>query len=463
MLSSIFEQFVDESPVSVMARGLMQRVFAPERMERLFDAHAQQQYQQDLLFSSQVDLMSLVVCGIQKSVHAAYRARAGKLSVSTTAVYNKLCGIELGVSQALVRETASELQILVQAINGEQPNPLPGYELRIVDGTSLAATDHRLNAIRSFAAKALPGKALVVLDPLSKLVMDIFPCTDAHAQERCLFNQVLETVQPKQVWDADRNFCTAKFLWTIAHKKAFFVIRQHGALGYKAVSELKPLGQTETGNLFEQEIEISYQGNILRVRRVLLKLFQLTREKESQIAILTNLPQTDAEAAKVAELYRDRWSLETLFGTVSENFNGEIQTLAYPKAALFSFSMALVAYNILATLRAVLGSVHGVSKIAAGLSDFYLVDQIQATYRGMMIAIPSLDWQPFGTISLTQMALLVQHLAAKVNLKRFVKSPTRAKKKRDPLIVAPNRHISTARLLDAYHQKAKNHEYKCSH
>lgn len=76
MLSSIFEQFVEESPVSVMARGLMERVFAPEKMERLFETHAQQQYQQDLLFSSQVDLMSLVVCGIQKSVHAAYRAKA---------------------------------------------------------------------------------------------------------------------------------------------------------------------------------------------------------------------------------------------------------------------------------------------------------------------------------------------------------------------------------------------------
>lgn len=112
------------------------------------------------------------------------------------------------------------------------------------------------------------------------------------------------------------------------------------------------MGQTETGKLFEQEVEISYEGNVLQLRRVLLKLFKPTRDSEWEIAILTNLPQTDANAAKVAELYRSRWSLETLFQTVTENFNGEIQTLAYPKAALFSFSMALVTYNILATLRA---------------------------------------------------------------------------------------------------------------
>lgn len=100
MLSAIFEQFVEESPISDMARGLMESVFAPERMERLFETHVQQQYQQDLLFSSQVDLMSLVVCGIQKSVHAAY-TRAANLTISTTALYNKLQGIEPSVSQAL--------------------------------------------------------------------------------------------------------------------------------------------------------------------------------------------------------------------------------------------------------------------------------------------------------------------------------------------------------------------------
>jgi hypothetical protein len=86
MLSSIFDQFVRMSPVTVMARGLMERIFAADRMDKLFDTHAKVQYQRELLFSSQVDLMSLVVCGIQKSVHAAYKAKAVDLSVSTTVV-----------------------------------------------------------------------------------------------------------------------------------------------------------------------------------------------------------------------------------------------------------------------------------------------------------------------------------------------------------------------------------------
>lgn len=45
MLSSIFEQFVQENPVSVMARVLMERIFAPERMDSLFTKYASVQYQ----------------------------------------------------------------------------------------------------------------------------------------------------------------------------------------------------------------------------------------------------------------------------------------------------------------------------------------------------------------------------------------------------------------------------------
>ncbi len=351
MLSSIFERLIKESPVSVMMQVLMSHIFAPERMDRLFTQYAQAQYQQDLLFSSQVDLMSLVVCGIQKSVHAAYKTRAANLSVSTTALYNKLCGVELNVSQALVRETAEDLRELVKLLGGEQRNILPGYCIKVVDGTCLKGTDHRLKAIRNMAASALPGKAIVVLDQNSKLVTDIVLIEDGHAQERSEFDSVLNKVLAQDLWCGDRNFCTLKFLFTIQNKKAFFAIRQHRRMGFKELEELKPLGSTETGELFEQKVEINYEGESLVLRRIVLKLFAPTRDKEWEIAIFSNLTEV-VTAAKIAEIYRNRWTIENLFQTVTQNFNGEIQTLAYPKAALFSFSMALVAYNILTTLRA---------------------------------------------------------------------------------------------------------------
>jgi hypothetical protein len=172
---------------------------------------------------------------------------------------------------------------------------------------------------------------------------------------------------------------------------------------------------------------------------------------------LSNLATDVADATTIAQLYRDRWSLETLFQTVTENFNGEIQTLAYPKAALFSFAMALATYNILATIRAALGSVHGVGKVEAGLSDFYLVDEIQGTYRGMMIAIPAPHLQVFQTYSNEQMIVVLQQLAGEVQLKRFLKATRGVKKKRPPLIVnSQQRHLSTARLLETHQTLMKS-------
>ena len=448
MLSNIFKQFIAETPVTVMARGLMERIFAPKRLDDLFENYAQEQYQQDLLFSSQVDLMSLVVCGIQPSVHAAYRAKATELSVSTTALYNKLQGIEPRVSQALLRETMLDLKDLIKLMGGEQPNKLPGYQIKILDGTCLAPTERRLDAIRSYAAQPLPGKALVVLDPIKQLVIDVFPCEDAYTQERALLEQVIARVEERDVWMGDRNFCTAEFLTSIAEREAYFIIRQHGSLGWKPRNEPKYIGKTKTGKLFEQQVQIQYGDTVLSCRRVIVKLFNPTRDGDSEIAILTNLSPMDASAATVAELYQKRWRIETLFQTVTENFNGEINSLAYPKAALFSYCMALIAYNILATLRAALGSVHGVGKIAAGLSDFYIVDEIQGTYRGMMIAIPPPEWKPFEEKSNAQMARWLQECASRVHLKRFLKTPRSPKKKRKPLIIdRKHRHLSTARRL----------------
>ena len=456
MLSTILEQFVDKSPLPVMAQSIMTRMFASESLDRLFENHAQCQFNQELLFSAQVDLMSLVVCGIYPSVNAAYRAKANALSVSTTALYQKLQGIELSVSQALVRETAQSLHQLCQQFSVPPSPRLPGYELRIIDGTCLAATDHRLNAIRQYAAKALPGKILAVLAPREQLVLDVFPCEDGHRQERALFPEVLAHVQPRQLWVGDRNFCTSEFLVKIDQTQAFFAIRQHKSLPWTAISELRPLGKTDTGQLFEQHVEVSFEDRVVPCRRVLLKLFQPTRDQEGEIAIVTNLPESDADAATVAALYQGRWTIETLFQTVTANFNGEIKTLAYPKAALFSYCMALVTYNILATIKAALSSVHGWGKIEAGLSDFYVVDEIQGVYRGMSIAVPQSDWQPFTTQPLSELAAFLEQLAAQVNLKRFRKTPRAAKKKRPPLIVHPkHRHVSTHRLLQAHQNSSK--------
>ena len=448
MLSAIFEQFVEQSPLSVMVRGLMERVFAPERIDRIFENNAKVQYTRELLFSSLVELMSLVVCGIYPSVNAAYRKKAEQLNVSRTAVYDKLNGVEPNVSAAIVRETAIPMASIIEIVGGKSPQLLKGYRTRIIDGNCLEKTDHRLKVLRTISAGALPGKSLVVLDPELRLAINIFLCEDGHAQERSLFDEVLKTVKPGELWIGDRNMCTLGFLFGLHRNRSNFVIREHKSMPWEAIEPLQPVDCTETGDLFEQTVRLTLDKESLLVRRVVLELKNPTRNGENQIAIFTMLPPKIVDSALVAKLYQGRWRVENLFFTVTENYKCEIKTLGYPKAALFSFGLALVSYNILATIRAVLASVHGVGKIEAGLSDYYIVDEIQGTYRGMMIAIAPEYWSVFTNFSLEHLADTLQYLASQVRLSSFLKQPRTPKKKKDPPQYDPRHpHVSTAKLL----------------
>lgn len=453
MLALIWQQFIESTPVTVIARSLMERIFATESIDQLFERYAKKQYQQELLFSTLVSLMSLVVCGICRSVNAAYRLKAKSVGVSIAALYSKLQRVEPEVSRGLMEETAAELKGIIELLGGQKAPLLAGYECRIFDGISLAGTEKRLEVLRHQSGKPLPGKAIVVYDPGTKLAVNVFPCEDGHAQERSLLSAVLAQVKAQQVWMGDRNFCTCELLAKVSDKQAYFVIRQHGQFPWQAVTPLAPCGKTETGEVFEQTILFEYAGKTYQCRRVVVNLFQPTRDEDTQIAILTNLPAEVASAPQIAEFYRQRWQVETCFGSLTLNFNGEIGTLAYPKAALFSFCLALVTY----TVRAVLGSVHGVDKIEVALSDYYLVDEIQGNYRGMMVALPPQSWQCFAALPLSEFLDCLQQWATQVSLKRFLKSPRGPKKKQPKIPYDPKHpHVSTARLLRSNPQQSNS-------
>jgi hypothetical protein len=263
-----------------------------------------------------------------------------------------------------------------------------------------------------------------------------------------MFSEVLKTVKEGELWIADRNMCTVGFLFGLHQSGANFVIREHKSIPWEPITSLQAVDSVETGDLFEQTVSLSYAGEFLHLRRVVLKLKKPTRNGENEIAIFTMLPTPAVTAAVVTKLYQERRSVENLFQTVTENYECQIQTLGYPKAALFSFCLALVAYNILATVRGILASVHGVGKIDAGLSDYYMVDEVQGTYRGMMIAIAPEHWNVFADFEPEQLASILQDLASRVRLKSFLKHTRAPKKKKDPPKYDPQHpHVSTAKLL----------------
>jgi len=209
------------------------------------------------------------------------------------------------------------------------------------------------------------------------------------------------------------------------------------------------VGKTETGTLYEQWITIiDDQGKTRKYRRIRLRLITETRDGEKEIAILTNLPKTAVSAKLIAEIYRKRWCIETMFQELEAHLHSEVNTLGYPKAALFSFCVALVAYNVLAVVKAALRVQHGEETIEKELSGYYLAGNIARTYDGMMIALPEEEWAVFHTMSILKLVEILLQLAANVKLSKFKKSargPKKPPKKHNKYSKHP--HVSTARLL----------------
>jgi hypothetical protein len=307
VLSELFKVFVQQSPVTVMMRATLENVLSDERLDALFLETAQRQRPSNVLFSLLVDLMGSVVCNVRPSIHAAIQARREDIDVSMRAIYGKLQGVETGVSRAFVRDTAERMGAIIEATGGALAPWVKGYRVKILDGNHLPHSERRLEVLRSLNVAPLPGHTLVVLDPAWMLAIDAFPCEDAQPQERGQLPQVLETVEPKDLWIADRAFATRAFLAGIAQRGAFFVIRQHGCLKGEQLSEVKKRGRTETGVLYEQPLSLA-PDLTEPIRRVTVRLDEPARNGESEIHVLTNLPQK-ITAKKVAELYRKRWTV----------------------------------------------------------------------------------------------------------------------------------------------------------
>jgi IS4 transposase len=458
VLDKVFERFARFSPVTVMMRGILEYVFPASRLDELFRKHAVRQHEDELLFSTVVNTLALAVNGVRSSVNSAYLACQEDFSVSVTALYDKLQGVETQVAQALVRESSARLAPVINELRAKLPPLLPGYSAKILDGNHLTGTEHRITETRTLNSSPLPGQALVVLDPQLRLVLDVVPCEDAHAQERSLLREVLPSFTAKDLVIADRNFCCTRFVYGLRDREAAFLIRQHASTlhGKRLIGKRKRIGRCESGVVYEQELRINNpnesdpQKQTMCLRRITVKLDVPTRDGEKVIYLITTVPPEAGDAIKLAELYLRRWDIERAFQEIEQALRSEVDTLCYPKAALLAFCTALTTYNVLSTIKAAMRSAHRDPALIFELSGYYLAEEISATYWGMVIAIEPAHWaKQFADLTPAELAACLLALAAKAKPDRF-KKRKRGPKKPPPARTGGLRekHVATKRLLD---------------
>jgi IS4 transposase len=268
-------------------------------VDAVFEAERQRQYARELMFSTVVELMTLVALRLRPSLHAAARQR-GDLPVSLASLYDKVNHTEPGILGALVQGSAQRLAPVMAALPTRPA--LPGYELRVLDGNHLPGSEKRLAGLRGHRGAALPGQSIVVYDPDSGLVTDLIAGEDAYQSERVLALPVSQSARPGQAWIGDRHFCTRMLLVGWDEAQASFIVREHAKHPrLTSRGEWHCCGRCAAGTLAEQEILLKDFATSWRC--VELRLDTPTEDGETTIRLWTNLP-SDVSAAKVAELYQ---------------------------------------------------------------------------------------------------------------------------------------------------------------
>jgi IS4 transposase len=448
VLSPILDPFVQHNPFAVSTRIALDHALPAAFLNDLFEQHAKVQYCRTLTFAAIVETMSAVVFRQARSVREAYQRKLKDAGVSLTALYSKLAGVELQTMQALVRQSAVRLRSVLAALAPVTPW-IEGFRVKILDGNGLAGTDHRLAPLRDTNAAALPGMSLVVYEPEWRLVTDIFPSEDAYTQERTLLPLVLETVQPGDLWIGDRSFATQAFFRGLYQRGATFLIREHGHnTVYEVLGTVGKKSKGDTGVISEQRIWLHLgEGQGMVARRITVELFEPTQDGDTHLHLITNVPRPKLTARRAAELYRNRWHIEHAFLDLTRDLRCEVNTLAYPKAALFGFCTALMGFNALAVCKQAVEAEHGREE-AEALSSYALVGDISSAMRALEVLVSAEQSEAWEQASAKQVARLLRRVVKGAELWRYRKAergPKKEKPKRKGSV--RQRHVSTARLL----------------
>ena len=450
--STLFARFAKRAPLSVMTRIVLENLVGAAQLDSVFRDVAQRQYTNQLLFSTCAELLVEVTLFGCSSVNAAYLRNQEDIPVSVVSVYEKLQRVEPAVCEALVARTADRAQGVITELKAHRPEPIAGYRLRIGDGNVLGRSERRLSVLRGTNVAALPGQSVVLFDYATGLISRIIPCEDAHVSEKRLMLGLLPHLQPGDLFMGDSAYATQEFMQGIRDRKASFLVRHHSSLKLhpapkgKGTAPRKRVGSCRTGTIYEQSVTTADGQKFRAITLERGRSQKPLRNGKRTLTLLTNVPRKKASAKKLLALYLKRWKIEEAFRQLTQDLSCEVNTLGYPKAALLAFSLAVLAFNCLACVKATLASRHGWEKVDAELSSYHLASEVKRTFEGMCIALSEETWEPYAALDASSLAAALKDLAATLSWGRYRKAQ-RGPKKSVRKSCKRHQHVATAKLL----------------
>lgn len=459
MIRAVMQRFVEHSPMTLMARLMLQCALDAQWVADLFeqvDVRASLQLRESL-FSTTVEVMSTLSARLRRPSGDAARVPhvPREWPASITTLHDRISRTRSGWGRALVRASAQRLCALAQPPQRAMPATVHGYRMRVLHGSHLPAgtkcapgTDGcapvatPLNALRG---AALAAQSLIVYDPDLAMIVDLVPCERDDMHERAITGSLLDAVQPGELWIVDRRFSTRAILNGWPRRCSAFIVQEHGCTPeHRELDRLVEKGRIESGVVYEQPVSIADElGASIVFRRIELRLHRSNGDGERVIRILTNVPVAQLDAQEIARLSCRPWSA-TLPVPLEPVFNGEMMSAGPPRAALLTFGVAAFAYNVLSAIVRVVEAQQELNEREFERLPSHVASGITATYAGMMVAFGEEHWQRYDRMTPHELAPLVDAIAAHVDSRSMRKQQREAKV---PAVTAQTMCAATVDIL----------------
>lgn len=444
---AMLERFVEQCPLAVMTRAVIGSLVDCDAFDQIFEENRSRQYDDKAKFSVLALTVAEIALGTLPNRNQAYLKYKERIGTTREAYYTKLNRTETRISEAIVQYSATAASTLLDGIGFQPWVVLPGYNCYTIDGNHLQKTEKRVTETRYLCAAPLPGVVVGRFNHQTSLFDRAYLLEDGHAQEAEVLPRVVQDVQKDDLLIADRHYCILHLMFGVANAGGCFLIRQNKRLQGELLGQRKKVGATDTGIVYEQPIRLRHGAEEMVARRITVELDEPTKDGDTIIHLLTNVPVEDGNACTMADAYLRRWEIENAFYTLTMSLNCESKSNCYPRCALLQFCMAMFAYNARQVLMAALYSEHEEEDVDR-MSQYQISVDVVDPMPGMLTAINEEEWLELVPSSGKRLAKFIRRVARSVDVRKYraaVRGPKKPKPTRKRCKTGT--HVSTAKIL----------------
>jgi hypothetical protein len=279
-----------------------------------------------------------------------------------------------------------------------------GHRIVLLDGTcvSMLSTPELFKTFgtgtSSYGLCKFPLARLVVLSLANTMTVISYNLGGYGVDENTLARPILKDLNKGDLLVADRHFAGANLYHHYQSLGLEFLTRTHQCLKVSRIKRIQSYRKTDfigwlhVGKTYRRKDPALPDKTMLRFIQVATRI----RGKRRSMWLITSLLDADKYPSnEIAEIYRRRWRIETLFREVKTNLSADVLRSKTPDGIRKEIAARLVAINI----------VRSIILEAAALADPLRISFIH-TVRAIIIFSPALASEPIWKLPLIYQAML---------------------------------------------------------